>query len=152
VRSRAFDRCTVAIPLATLPTHPQIVTFHTRRHGVLLDLAGLIDSPTRRPRSVPAPRAASSSPATTNRRTAPSRSCCSHERMIDRRLRPVDLAALPCFAAGQTTNGCCRTRAQKNSDWQEAYLVYWKYCQAVNRPYVSMRQVGCGAENAHTSR
>jgi hypothetical protein len=30
--------------------------------------------------------------------------------MIDRRLRPVEPAASPHSAAGQTPNGCCRTR------------------------------------------
>jgi Transmembrane secretion effector len=37
------------------------------------------------------------------------RFCCRHTRMIDRRLRPVELATSPCSAAGQTSNGCCRT-------------------------------------------
>jgi hypothetical protein len=38
------------------------------------------------------------------------RFCCRHTRMIGRRLRPVEPAASPRSAAGQTPNGCCRTR------------------------------------------
>jgi hypothetical protein len=34
--------------------------------------------------------------------------------MIDRRLRPVELAASPCSAAGQTPNGRCRTRPHRS--------------------------------------
>ena len=38
------------------------------------------------------------------------RFCCCHERMIDRRLRRVDPGPSAPSAAGQTSNGCCRTR------------------------------------------
>jgi hypothetical protein len=37
------------------------------------------------------------------------RFCCLHTRMIDRRLPTVEPAASPHSAAGQTSNGCCRT-------------------------------------------
>jgi hypothetical protein len=36
--------------------------------------------------------------------------CCRHTRMTGRRLRPVEPAASPCSAAGQTPNGYRRTR------------------------------------------
>ena len=38
------------------------------------------------------------------------RFCCRHTRIIDGRLRPVEPAASPCFAAGHDPNGDCRTR------------------------------------------
>ena len=170
---------------------PQVVPFHTRRHGALLDLAGLIDRPD--PQAPPAARAAGGllqpghrkpahhphrregvphrpveqplrplrhpvpsllrdrppvargqvtghdahvlarlPPRLHSRKARPQqlqqlialpgrqpgpypgrrsrlRFCCSHEHMIDRRLRPVEPAASPCFDAGQTSNGRCHT-------------------------------------------
>jgi hypothetical protein len=41
------------------------------------------------------------------------RFCCCHERMIGRRLRLVERAASPRSTAGQSPNGCCRTRTRK---------------------------------------
>src|SRR5215471_3876444 len=71
VPSRTYARCTVVMPLATLPTHPR----YCRLTPAVAPpcLAWLVSSitPTRSPRRRPPRRAASSRPATANPRTTP---------------------------------------------------------------------------------
>jgi hypothetical protein len=78
------------------------------------------------------------------------RFCCRHTRMIDRRLRPVELAASPCSIAGQTPNGDCRTSGHPKSP------------QCAGRPWLPRRDSGgrgahdpgedCGHEQERRTR
>jgi hypothetical protein len=71
VPSRAYVRCTVLIPLATLPTHPRYCLFTPAVQVPALTWPVSSTAPTARPRRHQVLRAASSSPATANRRTTP---------------------------------------------------------------------------------
>jgi hypothetical protein len=69
--SRTYDRCTVLIPLASLPAQPRycLLTPAVRVPALTCPVSSI--APTARPRRRPVLRAASSSPATANLRTTP---------------------------------------------------------------------------------
>jgi hypothetical protein len=71
VPSRAYVRCTVLMPLATLPTQPMYCLFMPAVRVPDLTWPVSSTAPTARPRRRPVLRAASSSPETANRRTTP---------------------------------------------------------------------------------
>ncbi len=71
VRSRTYDKCTVLIPFATLPAHPRYCRLTPAVARPCLHCPVSSSAPITRPRRRPDRAAASSSPATANRRTTP---------------------------------------------------------------------------------
>jgi hypothetical protein len=91
VPSRTCAKCTVVIPLATLPTHPRYCRFTPAVAQPCLTWLVSSIAPTRRPRRLPPRRAASSSPATANRRTTPiAANASQHARLSSRWVRCGD--------------------------------------------------------------
>jgi hypothetical protein len=85
VCSRTYARCTVLIPLATLPTQPRYcrLTPAVRLPALTCPVSSI--APTASPCGRPALRAASSSPATANRRTTPIAANVSHTARLSSR-------------------------------------------------------------------
>jgi hypothetical protein len=71
VFSRAYDRCTVVIPLATLPIHPKYCRLTAAVAVPCFCWLVSSSAPTASPPRHPCRRAASSRPATANRRITP---------------------------------------------------------------------------------
>src|SRR5215469_14453701 len=112
VPSRTYDRCTVVMPLATLPTHPR----YCRLTPAVAPpcLAWLVSSiaPTRSPRRRPPRRAASSRPATANPRTTPIAAHVSqHARFSNRWVRCGDRSPTRCAIVHPFRFGSSLTRA-----------------------------------------
>ena len=108
VPSRTYARCTVLMPLATRPAHPRYCLLTPAVASALLLLPGLVQRPDRIPPARRFRRAASSSPATANRRTTLIAASVIPAGMIQQPLRPVR-------RPGPRHAGRCSTRCTRGS-------------------------------------
>ena len=98
VLSRTYDKCTVLMPFSTLPAHPMYCLLTPAVDWPFFSCPDSSSAPIRRPRRRPDRRAASSRPATANRRTTPITANVSQQARFSSRCVRSGVRSPACWA------------------------------------------------------